>query len=80
MRMTAEQARLAPAGSGLHLIGGTGIALGRPADGQASGVWRDVSAVLDCSLSPLIRHAPCKRSPRTAAMLCSHTEMTHLWG
>lgn len=49
-----------PAGSGLYLIGDTGIALGRPADGQAHGVWEDVGAVLDCSLSPLIRRAPCR--------------------
>ena len=49
-----------PAGSGLYQIGDTGIALGTPDDGQAYGVWEDVSAVLDCSLSPLIRRAPCK--------------------
>ena len=46
-----------PAGSGLHLIGDTGIALGTPANGKASAVWEDVEALLDCSLAPTIRSA-----------------------
>ena len=50
----------ATAGTGLHLVGNTGIALGRPADDRASAVWQDVDAVLDCSLEPFSRcpHLP----------------------
>ena len=49
------------AGTGLYLVGNTGIALGRPADGHASAVWQEVDAVLDCSLEPVNRcpHLPC---------------------
>lgn len=37
-----------PAGSGLYLVGDTGMALGSPAEGTVGAVWQDVHAVLDC--------------------------------
>ncbi len=41
-----------PAGSGLYLVGETGMALGSPSTGTMGNVWQDVHAVLDCRQAP----------------------------
>ena len=60
-----------PAGSGLYLVGDTGMALGSPSEGTVGAVWQDVHAVLDCRPAPadsasavdaLVMHLPIKDS------------------